>query len=238
MQNKWYWAFKHIFFGPVLQRYNRVEVSGLEHIPASGPAILASNHQAVMDSFYLPLVCPRQITFLAKKEYFTGIGLVGRAQRWFFTTVGQVPIDRTSADAGEDAMNSALRVLARGDLFGIYPEGTRSPDGKLYKGKTGMARIALRSGAPVVPVAMLGTREANPIGTWVPRPAKVRVNIGEAIDPRAFVNARGLDPDSYEAARVLTDEVMERLRQLSGQEYVDKYGADVKTPHPPPPRCG
>ena len=131
MQNKWYWIFRNIIFGPFLRVYNRPEIVGVDNIPSAGPAIIASNHQSVMDSFFLPLLCPRQITFLAKAEYFNGTTLVGRLQKWFFTSSGSRPVNRTSASAGQDAMNTAVEVLNDGDLFGIYPEGTRSPDGRL-----------------------------------------------------------------------------------------------------------
>lgn len=228
MNNKWYWTFKYILFGPFLRVYNRPEIEGLERIPSEGPAILASNHQAVMDSFYLPLLCPRQLTFPAKKEYFTTPGLVGSIQKWFFTSVGQVPLDRESGNAGDALQAAAEKVLDAGDLFGIYPEGTRSPDGRIYKGKTGMARVALSTGKPVIPVAMIGSRDANPIGTWVPRPRKVRIRIGDPIDPLAFAAERSLDPESHEAARALTDYVMRELADLVGVNYVDVYAADVK----------
>ena len=181
--------------------YNRPEIVGVDNIPSAGPAIIASNHQSVMDSFFLPLLCPRQITFLAKAEYLM-------AQRWwvgcrngFLLMSGSARSNRTSASAGQDALNTAVEVLNDGDLFGIYPEGTRSPDGRLYKGKTGVARIALASGAQVIPVAMIGTRDVNPIGTWFPRPGKVRVKVGDPIYPIEFVNNRGLERDSYEAIR-------------------------------------
>ncbi|MDO5097891.1 MAG: lysophospholipid acyltransferase family protein [Corynebacterium sp.] len=228
MSNKWYWAFKHVFLGPLLHVYNRPTIVGAENIPATGSAILASNHQAVFDSFYLPLLCPRQITFPAKNEYFTSPGVVGKLQKWFFTAAGQIPLDRTASDAGEALLRAAQSVFDKGELFGIYPEGTRSPDGRVYRGKTGMARVALESGTPVIPVAMIGTREANPIGSWVLRPKKVHVRIGEAIDPIAFVTERGFDPASHEAARSLTDHVMLILAQLADQPYVDVYAADVK----------
>ncbi|AZA11789.1 2-acyl-glycerophospho-ethanolamine acyltransferase [Corynebacterium gerontici] len=226
--NKWYWAFKYVLVGPLLRVWNRPEVEHLERIPDKGAAILPSNHQAVMDSFYFPLVCKRQLTFPAKSEYFTNTSFVGKLQKWFFTSVGQVPIERGSADAGDQLLEAATEVLEREDLFGIYPEGTRSPDGRVYKGKTGMARIALQTGVQVIPVAMIGTRKANPIGSWIPRPAKVRMRIGEPIDPRAFVLEQGLDPESYEATRYLTDHVMHTLADLAGEEYVDVYAADVK----------
>lgn len=228
MNNKWYWFFKSILLGPALRVYNRPEIEGQEHIPAEGPALLVSNHQAVMDSFYLPLLCPRQITFPAKQEYFTTPGLVGSIQKWFFSSVGQIPLDRSSGDAAASLMKAARTVLDRGDLFGIYPEGTRSPDGRIYKGRTGMARIALETGVPIIPVAMIGTRNANPIGSWVPRPAKVKVVIGEPIDAAAVVAEAGLDPSTHEAARALTDHVMRVLCQLTGNDYVDMYATEVK----------
>ena len=136
----WYWLFKYIFMGPLLTLLGRPKVEGLEYVPDSGAVILASNHLAVADSFYLPLVVKRRITFLAKSEYFTGTGLKGWFQRWFYTAAGQVPIDRTDADSAQAALETASRLLGEGKLLGMYPEGTRSPDGRLYKGKTGMSR--------------------------------------------------------------------------------------------------
>lgn len=228
MQNKWYSIFKNILMGPFLTVYNRPSVEGMEKVPSDGPALMVSNHQSVLDSFYLPLTCPRQITFLAKKEYFTAPGLVGRLQKWFFTSVGQVPIDRESAESGRAAIKTGVRILSEGDLFGIYPEGTRAPDTRVYRGKTGMARIALESGAPIIPVAMLNTRKANPVGSWIPRPVKVGVRVGDGIDPLAFAREHGLDPTTREAARALTDHVMHTLADLVGVEYVDAYAKDVK----------
>ncbi|MCK2199405.1 lysophospholipid acyltransferase family protein [Corynebacterium callunae] len=228
MNNNWYRVFKYVLVGPFLRVYNRPEIEGGENIPSEGAAILASNHQAVMDSFYFPLLCPRQITFPAKAEYFTGTGLKGRFQKWFFTAVGQEPLDRTADNAMDSLMNTAKKVLGRGDLFGIYPEGSRSPDGRIYKGKTGMAYVAMETGEEIIPIAMIGSRDANPIGTTIPRPAKVRVKVGTPIDPRAFVAEQGLELGSYEAARQLTDHVMFILADLTGQPYVDAYAADVK----------
>lgn len=158
----WYWLFKYIFMGPLLSLLGRPKVEGLEHVPASGAVILASNHLAVADSFFLPLVVRRRITFLAKAEYFTGTGLKGWFTRWFYSVSGQVPIDRTDADAAQAALDTAKRLLDEGKLLGMYPEGTRSPDGRLYKGKTGLARLALETGIPVIPVAMIGTDVVNP----------------------------------------------------------------------------
>lgn len=225
MQNRTYWWLKHVFIGPWLYLYNRPYTRGLNKIPSTGTAILASNHLAVMDSFYLPLVSRRQLTFLAKKEYFTTPGFVGGIQRWFFSSVGQVPIDRNDKSSQDAAMQTALQVLERGDILGMYPEGTRSPDGRLYRGKTGFARIALATGTKVYPVAMINTHKANPIGSWIPRPHRVGVLVGDPIDPADF-HDRG---DEYEQARALTDAVMDALAALSGQEYVkDFYAADVK----------
>lgn len=228
MQNKWYWAFKHILIGPFLHVYNRPEIEGLEHIPAEGAAIVASSHQSVMDSFFFPLMCPRQITFPAKMEYFTAPGVVGAVKKWFFGVLGQVPVDRGAKGAGDATLNAAKEVFARGEVFGIYPEGTRSPDGRIYKGRTGMARIALATGEKIIPVAMIGSRDANPIGTVIPRPAKVRMKVGQPIDGRAYVTSLGLEPDSREAARPLTDHVMHVLAELAGQPYIDVYASEVK----------
>ena len=225
MRNRTYWWLKHVFIGPWLWIYNRPFTRGLDKPPADGPVIFASNHLAVMDSFYFPLVNKRQLTFLAKKEYFTTPGVVGAIQRWFFSSVGQVPIDRADKGSQEAALQTALRVLEKGDALGMYPEGTRSPDGRLYRGKTGMARIALESGVKVYPVAMINTNKVNPIGSWIPRPYRCGVIVGDPIDPAEFKDAG----DDYQQARALTDRVMEELAKLSGQEYVkDFYAADVK----------
>lgn len=220
----WYWLFKYVLLGPLLWLLGRPKLEGGENIPTDGPAILASNHQAVLDSFFLPLRVGRRITFLAKSEYFTGTGLKGAFQRWFFSAVGQVPIDRTGADAAQDALLAGVRVLSSGKLLGIYPEGTRSPDGRLYKGKTGMARLALETGVKVIPVAMIGTEKVNPIGSRIWKPAKVTVRIGEPID---FSRFEGMGGNRF-VERAVTDEVMYKLMRLSGQEYVDIYAATVK----------
>lgn len=228
MRNKWYWAFKNIFFGPALRVWNRPWTEGMDNIPAEGPAILVSNHQAVMDSFFFPLMCPRQITFLAKSEYFTTPGVVGRAQAWFFSSVGQVPVERDSDAAGDAMLKAAKKILDREDLFGIYPEGTRSPDERIYKGRTGMARIAMATGKPVIPIAMIGTRKANPIGSWVPRPIKVGMRVAKPIDPHAWAAERGLNPEEHETIRAFTDFVMHELAELAESSYVDLYASDVK----------
>ena len=228
MNNRWYWAFKHILFGPALQLWNRPWIEGVENIPASGPAIVASSHQSVMDSFYFPLKCPRQIKFIAKAEYFNTPGFVGRMQKWFFSSVGQVPIDRTAKSSSEGMLNSAREILNDGGLFGIYPEGTRSPDGRIYRGRTGMARVAMDTGVQVIPIAMFNSRKANPIGTWIPRPVRVGTRVGQPIDPRAWAKEQGLDVEDHETARKFTDYFMLELAQLAEQPYVDVYASEVK----------
>jgi 1-acyl-sn-glycerol-3-phosphate acyltransferase len=219
-----YWLLKYIFLGPLLAVLGRPKVEGLENIPRSGPAILASNHLAVMDSFYLPLVVRRRITFLAKAEYFTGTGLKGWLSRWFFTSVGQVPIDRNDSDSARAALRTAERLLGEGKLLGMYPEGTRSPDGRLYKGKTGMGRLALQTGVPVIPVAMIGTNVVNPPGTTMLRFGRVTVRFGKPMD---FSRFEGMAGNRF-IERAVTDEVIYELMGLTGQEYVDIYAATVK----------
>lgn len=227
MRNRWYMLFKAVI-GPGLHLLNRPVIHGADNVPDTGAAILASNHQAVMDSFYLPLMLRRQMRFPAKSEYFTTPGFVGRIQKFFLTAAGQIPVDRQASDAGDATIAAARTVLDEGELFGIYPEGTRSPDGRLYRGRTGMARIAMTTGAPVVPVAMINTRKANPIGTWIPRPAKVSMYIGEAIDPHAWAAEHGYDTDSREVSRAFTDYVMQILAELVGEPYVDVYASTIK----------
>lgn len=220
----WYWLFKYIFMGPLLSLLGRPKVEGLEHVPHSGPAILASNHLAVADSFFLPLVVRRRITFLAKSEYFTGKGLKGAFNRWFYTVAGQVPIDRTNADAAQAALETAERILDQGKLLGMYPEGTRSPDGRLYKGKSGLARLALETGVPVIPVAMIGTDVVNPPGSRMWRFGQVTVRFGKPMD---FSRFDGMEGNRF-IERAVIDEVMYELMKLSGQEYVDVYAATLK----------
>jgi 1-acyl-sn-glycerol-3-phosphate acyltransferase len=219
-----YWWSKYVLLGPLLRLYCRPTIEGLEHIPTSGAAILASNHLAVADSFLLPLQVPRRITFLAKREYFTEPGLKGFVKKQFFSGVGQVPIDRSGGNAAQAAMDTAVRLLREGNLLGIYPEGTRSPDGRLYKGKTGVARMALEAGVPVIPVAMIGTDKVNPIGSKMWRPGHVHVKVGAPLD---FSRYEGMAGDRF-IERSMTDEIMYALMELSGQTYVDLYAASVK----------
>lgn len=219
-----YWLMKHVFLGPLLRLFFRPEVEGEENVPASGGAMLASNHLAVADSFFLPLMLKRRVTFPAKLEYFTQPGLKGRLKRWFFTGMGQIPIDRSGGAAAQAALDTGTRLLREGHLLGIYPEGTRSPDGRLYKGKTGLARMVLEARVPVVPVAMFDTDKANPIGSKMWRPHKIRIKIGPAMD---FSRYEGLAGDRF-VERSITDEIMYALMELSGQEYVDIYAAKAK----------
>jgi 1-acyl-sn-glycerol-3-phosphate acyltransferase len=219
-----YWFLKHVVIGPWLRVLFRPWVEGLEHVPAKGPAILASNHLSFSDSFFLPLVVARPITFLAKSDYFTGRGVKGLFTKAFFAGVGQVPVDRSGGRASEAALNTGLRILGEGSLLGIYPEGTRSPNGRLYRGKTGVARMAMEAGVPIIPVAMINTYEIQPPGHIRPRIRRVGVRIGAPLD---FSRYEGLSNDRF-ILRSVTDEVMYELMSLSGQEYVDMYATRAK----------
>ncbi|MCW5249271.1 MULTISPECIES: lysophospholipid acyltransferase family protein [unclassified Streptomyces] len=201
-------------------------VEGREHIPAHGPAILASNHLSFSDSFFLPAVLDRKVTFIAKAEYFNTPGVKGRLTAAFFKGVGQLPVDRSGArGAGEAAIRSGIEVLEHGELFGIYPEGTRSPDGRLYRGKPGgLARVALATGAPVIPVAMIDTEKIQPPGKVVPKLMRPGIRIGRPLD---FSRYQGMEHDRF-VLRALTDEVMYEIMKLSGQEYVDVYATAMK----------
>ena len=209
-----YRIFKAVLL-PFFRYFFRIRVEGIENIPTTGRAILASNHLAVFDSFFLPAVLKRRVTFVAKAEYFED-----PKTAWFFRAAGQIPIKRSGGSASQGALDAAADVLERDQLFGIYPEGTRSPDGRLYKGRTGVARLALRCHAPVVPVAMIGTREAQPIGQAMPNLfMPITIRIGKPLDFTRYAD-RANDPM---VLRQITDEVMFELRTLSGQEYVDTY---------------
>ena len=210
--------------GPILKAAYRPWIRGKENIPAEGPAILASNHNAVWDSVFLPMMLDREVVFMGKADYFTGTGFKGWVTKEFMRAVGTIPVDRSGGRASEAALNAGLKRLREGELFGIYPEGTRSPDGRLYRGKTGVARLALLSGAPVIPVAMIGTHAAQPIGQRIPSRTNIGMVIGEPLD---FSRYKGLHKDRY-VLRAITDEIMYNLMLLSGQEYVDLYAADVK----------
>ena len=219
-----YWFLKWIAIGPVLRVVFRPQVEGAANVPAEGPAILASNHLSYADWLFMPLTLPRRVTFVAKAEYFTSPGLKGWFQRKFFAGAGQVPIDRTGASAAEGALSSARRILEEGELFGIYPEGTRSHDGRLYRGKTGVARLALETKVPVIPVAVLGTDVVAPPGKKFGTLTRPCVRFGKPLD---FSRYEGMENDRY-ILRSITDEIMYEIMRLSGQEYVDKYSSRAK----------
>jgi len=226
-----YWIVKNVILGPFLRLVFRPRVEGLDNIPAHGAAILASNHLSFCDSVFLPLIAPRHVSFLAKSEYFTGRGVKGALTRWFLSGIGQLPIDRTDASAARASLETGKRVLAGGNLLGIYPEGTRSPDGRLYRGKTGVARMALEAGVPVIPCAMIGTDRIQPIGRTLPHVVRPTLRIGRPLD---FSRYEGMAGDRF-IERSMTDEIMYELMELSGQEYVDLYAAKVKADNGRPP---
>ncbi|MBU4466396.1 MAG: 1-acyl-sn-glycerol-3-phosphate acyltransferase, partial [Actinobacteria bacterium] len=199
-------------------------IVGRRNIPGEGAAILASNHLSVSDSEFLPLMLDRPMSFRAKRDSFTGKGLKGWATRMFMKATGQIPIDRSGGKASEASLNTGLQVLGRGDLLGIYPEGTRSPDGKLYRGRTGIARMALEAHVPVIPVVMVDTAEIMPIGTTLPRVGRVGIVIGEPLD---FSRYTGMEGDRY-ILRSVTDEIVLALQRLGEQQYDDVYASTVK----------
>lgn len=219
-----YWVMKRIFLGPVLRTLFRPWVKGLDNVPAEGAAIIASNHLSFSDSIFMPLMVPRPVIFLAKSEYFTGTGLKGRLTAMFFRLTNQLPMDRSGGAASAASLEAGMDVLTHGGLLGIYPEGTRSPDGRLYRGKVGVARLALAAGVPVVPVAMIGTDKVQPIGKRLPNIRRIGMIFGEPLD---FSRYQGMAEDRL-IQRSVTDEIMYELMRLSGQEYVDEYAAVVK----------
>ena len=219
-----YFILKNLILGPLLRLIFRPWVRGMENIPTSGAAILASNHLSFSDSIFLPLQSRRPVVFLAKSEYFTGKGVKGALVRWFFKATGQLSIDRSGGKASEASLNTGLSVLSQGMVLGIYPEGTRSPDGKLYRGRTGIARMALESKVSVIPVAMIDTEKVQPIGKRFPRIRRVGIVVGTPLD---FSRVDGMEGDRI-VLRAITDEIMYELAKLSGQEYVDAYASSVK----------
>ncbi|MEY3889814.1 MAG: hypothetical protein RI931_936 [Actinomycetota bacterium] len=219
-----YFILKTFILGPLLRVLFRPWVRGLENIPTSGAAILASNHLSFSDSIFLPLQSRRPVVFLAKSEYFTGKGIKGALTRWFFKSTGQLPIDRSGGKASEASLNTGLSVLGSGQVLGIYPEGTRSPDGRLYRGRTGIARMALEAKVPVIPVAMIDTEKVQPIGKRLPRIRRIGIIIGQPLD---FSRFDGMEGDRI-VLRAVADEIMYELMKLSGQEYVDVYASSVK----------
>jgi 1-acyl-sn-glycerol-3-phosphate acyltransferase len=223
-----YNLLKYVLLGPWLRAVFRPQVEGREHIPATGPAIIASNHLSFSDSIFMPLMVKRRVTFVAKSEYFTGRGIKGWLTKMFFVGTGTIPVDRSGGRAAQAAIETGLRVLREGNLFGIYPEGTRSPDGRLYRGKTGVARLALESGAPVIPVVMLNADEIQPPGKILPKIKRVKIRFGAPLD---FSRYRGMAGDRF-IERAVTDEIMYELMELSGREYVDVYAQKVKAAKP------
>ena len=211
--------FMHTVVPPLAKVVWRPTVEGLENLPATGPVIVASNHRSFADSMVIPIVTPRQVVFLAKEDYFTGTGVKGSLQRAWFEGMGMVPVDRDDTKAALASLDIALDVLRQGKAFGIYPEGTRSRDGRLYRGRTGVAHLALTSGAPVVPVGLSGTEHLQPVGSTLPRLARVTVRFGA---PLRFEGRYGGVPTGR-ARREVTDVVMNEIQKLSGQEFAGVY---------------
>ncbi|MEP6479717.1 MAG: lysophospholipid acyltransferase family protein [Rhodoglobus sp.] len=219
-----YWFMKNLVAGPILKTVFRPWVTGLDNIPRTGGVILASNHLSFIDSVFLPLLIDRKISFLAKSDYFTGRGFKNWITKNFLLGTGMLPIDRSGGKASEASLNTGLAVLARGEVLGIYPEGTRSPDGKMYRGRTGVARMILEGHVPVVPIAMIDTEKVMPIGSKLPKVRRIGVVIGEPLD---FSRFEGMESDRF-ILRSVTDEIMYELNRISGQEYVDVYASSVK----------
>lgn len=209
------------FLTPFLMVLFRPKVRGLRNVPITGPVILASNHLSFSDSIFMPLVVPRKVTFLAKSEYFTSPGPKGLLKKLTFVALGQVPVDRSGGRRSEAALITGLKVLSDGNCLGIYPEGTRSPDGRLYKGRTGLVRLALESGAPIVPVAMFDTDKIQPTGKVIPKIMRVKMIFGEPIYLKG-------DSTNLQLLRDLTDDLMRKIQELSGQEYVDIFATRRK----------
>lgn len=226
-----FYRFLEITLAPYLRFAYRVKVEGLEHFPKQGPVIVVANHTSFMDSFFVPLCVPRRMVFLAKAEYFESW-----KTRWFMEALGMIPIKRGVRHQADAALQTGVEVLDAGGALGLYPEGTRSPDGRLYRGRTGVARLALRTGAPVVPIGLIGSRDVQPKDARFPRPrGRVRVKFGR---PMSFENYAGREDDRA-VLRAITDEIMGEILSLTGQTYVDRYvprgpGGDGPEPVQPP----
>ena len=218
-----YWFLKWTL-GASLRLVFRPKVVGVENVPAHGGAIIASNHLSFSDSFFAPLVIPgRKVTFMAKAEYFNRRGVKGTLSRWF-CSIGQLSVDRSGGKASASGLRTGLEVLEAGELLGIYPEGTRSPDGKLYRGRTGVARMVLETGVPVIPCAMINTDRLQPPGHLVPKVIRPEIRFGKPLD---FSRYAGMESDRI-VLRAITDEIMYELMRLSGQQYVDIYATKAK----------
>ena len=220
-----YWLMKHWVIGPLLTTVFRPWVKGLENVPRTGPLIVVCNHLSFVDSVFLPLMIDRQMAFLAKSDYFTGKGIRGWFIRFFMTSAGQLPIDRSGGKASEASLNAGLQVLAEGGVLAIYPEGTRSPDGRMYRGRTGVARMILEAHVPVIPAAVIGTEKVMPFGSNIPKVHRVGVFIGEPLD---FSRFEGMETDRF-VLRSITDEIIYEMNALSEQEYVDVYASTIRS---------
>ena len=219
-----FYRISKLILGPMVRLFFRLRVEGIENLPTDGPYIVAANHCSFFDSWIVPLVLPRRVTYVAKAEYFDQWYTA-----WLFRAWGQIPIKRGGGSASQGALDAAMDVLTGGGVFGIYPEGTRTPDGSLYRGKTGVARVALQSGAPVVPVGILGTYEVAPKHRKVPRPGRVTVRFGLPLDLRSHATRA----DDHLALRAATDEIMFEIRELTGQDYVNRYAGKESSPVDP-----
>ena len=218
-----YWVMKHLIAGPVLRTLLRPRVRGREHIPRTGAVIIASNHLSFIDPVILPLVIRRRIAFLAASNYFGGRGIAARVRGRFLRATGMIPIDRSGGRASEASLRAGTAVLGRGAVLGIYPEGSRSRDGKLHRGRTGVARLALEAGVPVVPVAMIGTDRVIPVHSRsiLPRIRRIGIAFGPPLDFGAYAGRQG----DQAVLRTVTDRIMQAIEELSGQEYVDGYSS-------------
>lgn len=223
-QPLFYSFLKYVAVGPLLRFGFLPKISGKENVPTSGGVLLAGNHLSYLDWLFVPNSLPRMVRYVAKAEYFEGTGLKGWWQKFFFTNTGNVPIDRSGATAAEGALITAKRILNEGHIFGIYPEGTRSHDGRLHRGKVGVAVLALETGVPVVPVAVIGTDVLAPAGKVFGKWTRPVVKYGKPLD---FSQYAGQQNDKA-VLRKITDEIMMEIQKLSGQEYVDVYAADAK----------
>lgn len=219
-----YWLMKHWVIGPLLTTVFRPWIRGLENVPRTGPLIVVCNHLSFVDSVFLPLMIDRQMAFLAKSDYFTGKGIKGWFVRFFMTSAGQLPIDRSGGKASEASLNAGLQVLAEGGVLAIYPEGTRSPDGRMYRGRTGVARMILEAHVPVIPAAVIGTEKVMPLGSTIPKVHRVGVVVGKPLD---FSRFEGMESDRF-VLRSITDEIIYEMNKLSEQEYVDVYASTIR----------
>ena len=218
-----YWFFVKAF-GWIARRRLGPEVVGVHNVPKHGGAIIAANHLAVIDDALIPITCPRMVHFMGKAEYFEGKGIKGKFKKWWFESVGVFPVDRSGGKKSLGALEHAREIIEAGHLFGIHIEGTRSPDGRLYKGHTGVARLALETGCPIVPVAIIGSNKLQPVGTVIPKKGVTQVLYGTPIP----VERKSADQIDHDELRALTDRITDAIRSMSGQAYVNEYAQVVK----------